>query len=121
MESIDLLVQLVRDVSIKVHLLSANQVTRHEFKSLAERIDKYTLYSEFEQYKQVVEMKLANVEGRIKEVSHRLRGWGKVPNWVQSLILAAGGLGGVGAFAAWVFELTHNTATAQAFSTVLHH
>jgi hypothetical protein len=111
-------------LNTKVDTMAANQVTGHEFEQLSNKIDKYTLQA-FEQYKQFTATQIGAANMRIdmmatraehqrlgkemdesfKSLTDQLHGWGKLPNWVQSLILLAGGAGGIGGVGLWLYEL----------------
>lgn len=118
-----IIVNMIRDVatrldnlSSKVDTLSANQVTRHEFDSLIQRIDTFVVKSEYEQYKVYNEAQLNafrdNVNNALKELvprnehekrweedAKRFKGiyaklpTGKVPQWVITALIALGAAG----------------------------
>lgn len=105
----DLVVNMIRDLSLKVDKLSSEQVTRYEFTELLGRIDKFVLHTEFEQYKAFAEQRMsaANLalQSQLDSIvprSEHERIWsddekrflsiegklptGKIPAWLMTLI-----------------------------------
>ncbi|MHB8144128.1 MAG: hypothetical protein ACYDEW_00600 [Vulcanimicrobiaceae bacterium] len=98
----DLLMGLIRDISLKIDGIVERQVTRYEFQELHQRLDKLVVKSEFEQYKTYVEQQTtarhSAFQSQLDNISGKLP-TGKLPAWLMQLIIAVlaacvGGLAG---------------------------
>jgi hypothetical protein len=102
-ESDPILYQMIRDLTQKVDSIATNQVTRHEFEQLSNRIENFVLRSEFELNKdymneQAKALRLS-LERDVAALQKKTSSIGKLPGWAIALIIAViasvfGGLAG---------------------------